>query len=196
MWWYPSSVPLVLASRSPRRKSILEMAGIPFVQIPGDVEEVPMEGAPGEVVLHWARRKARNVLPKSLGRPVLGADTMVAQEGCLLGKPRDEDHAFEIISRLSGRWHSVFGGVSVLWPEQDIELGFHHETRVLFRELEPHEIRAYISTGEPMDKAGAYGIQGYGCMLVDSIRGCYFNVMGLPVSRFVHEFRKMLLERR
>ncbi len=194
MWWYPADVPMVLASRSPRRRTILEMAGIPFVQLPGDVEETLREGTPSEVVRYWARRKAEDVLDRAEGRPVLGADTMVALEGGLLGKPEDKDHAFQMLSGLSGRWHSVFGGVSVLWPEKDLAICFHEETRVRFRDLCAEEIRAYISTGEPMDKAGAYGIQGYGCMLVESVEGCYFNVMGLPVSRFIHHFRDMLLK--
>jgi septum formation protein len=194
MWWYPADIPIVLASRSPRRRTILEMAGIPFVQLPGDVEETFRDGTPSEVVRYWARRKAEDVMDRAEGRPVLGADTMVALEGGLLGKPEDEDHAFLMLSGLSGRWHSVFGGVSVLWPEKDLDICFHEETRVRFRDLCAEEIRAYISTGEPMDKAGAYGIQGYGCMLVESVEGCYFNVMGLPVSRFIHDFRDMLLK--
>jgi septum formation protein len=193
MWWYPADRPLVLASRSPRRRKILEMAGIPFVQIPGDVQETPMEGSPAEVVRHWARLKSQDVLDSAGERPVLGADTMVALKGSLLGKPEDEEHAFQMLSRLSGSWHSVFGGVSVLWPDRGIDLCFHEETRVRFRNLESDEIRAYINTGEPMDKAGSYGIQGYGCMLVESIEGCYFNVMGLPVSRFIHSLRNALV---
>lgn len=194
MWWYPADVPMVLASRSPRRRTILEMAGIPFIQLPGNVEETFREGTPPEVVRYWARRKAEDVLDRAEGRPVLGADTMVAMEGRLLGKPQDEDHAFQMLSGLSGRWHSVFGGVSVRWPEKHLDICFHEETRVRFRNLSTEEILAYISTGEPMDKAGAYGIQGYGCMLVESVEGCYFNVMGLPVSRFIHLFRNMLLK--
>lgn len=195
MWWYPAQVPLVLASRSPRRRAILKMAGIPFVQIPGDVHETKMNGRPEDVVLHWAREKAKSVTDSAEGRPVLGADTMVFLEGELLGKPQDPDHAFRMLSGLSGTWHSVIGGVTVLWPERELELMFAEVTRVLFRTLSPDEIDAYVSTGEPMDKAGAYGIQGYGSMLVARIRGCYFNVMGLPVSRLVHEFRNSLTER-
>lgn len=194
MWWYPAEVPLVLASRSPRRRMILEMAGIPFVQLPGGVEETFIDGGPGEVVVHWAVRKAGSVMDLSEGRPVLGADTMVALESRLLGKPRDPEEAFEMLSSLSGRWHSVFGGVALKWPEKGLDFSFHEETMVKFRALSPGEIRAYLDTGEPMDKAGAYGIQGLGCVLVESIRGCYFNVMGLPVSRFVHEFRDRLLK--
>jgi len=194
VWWYPAEEPLVLASRSPRRRTILEMAGIPFVQIPGGIEETDMEGGPEEVVVHWAARKAGSVGELSKGRPVLGADTMVAMEDHLLGKPRDPGEASEMLGRLSGKWHSVFGGVALMWPERGLDFSFCEETRVKFRELTPDEIRAYVNTGEPLDKAGAYGIQGFGCVLVESIRGCYFNVMGLPVSRFVHEFRDRLLK--
>ena len=193
MWWYPAESPLVLASKSPRRKAILEMADIPFVQIPGNVRETWMDGSPGSVVQHWARKKAENILFSFTGAPVLGADTMVALGDELLGKPHDEDQATVMLARLSGEWHSVFGGVCILWPERGIDLQFVEETRVLFRNLEADEIKAYISTGEPFDKAGAYGIQGYGSLLVERIEGCYFNVMGLPVSRFVHELRDRLL---
>ncbi|MEN8208679.1 MAG: Maf family protein [Candidatus Fermentibacteria bacterium] len=192
MWWYPVDSPLVLASKSPRRKVILEMAGIPFVQIPGNVIETGMDGAPGFIVQYWARKKAENVLSSISGGPVLGADTMVALGDELLGKPDDKVQAMEMLARLSGEWHSVFGGVCILWPEREIEVQFVEETRVLFRNLGTDEINAYISTGEPFDKAGAYGIQGFGSLLVERIEGCYFNVMGLPVSRFVHELKDRL----
>ena len=194
MWWYPVEDPLVLASRSPRRKRILEMARVPFVQIPSDVEEVPMDGSPADVVCHWAGSKASDVLKRARGRPVLGADTMVALDGHLLGKPEDELHARNMLRRLSGRWHSVFGGVSLLWPQRKMKLEFFHETRVRFRRLSDSEISAYVNTGEPLDKAGAYGIQGYGSLLVEKVHGCYFNVMGLPVSRLLHRFRDELMK--
>ena len=193
MWWYPADSPMVLASKSPRRKAILEMVGIPFVQIPGNVRETSMDGSPELIVQYWARKKAENILSSFTGDPVLGADTMVALGDELLGKPHDEDQAADMLCRLSGEWHSVFGGVCVLWPERGIDVQFVEETRVLFRSLGADEIKAYISTGEPFDKAGAYGIQGYGSLLVERIDGCYFNVMGLPVSRFIHELRDRLL---
>ncbi len=193
MWWYPAASPLVLASKSPRRRVILEMAGIPFVQIPGNVIETWMDGSPDTVVQYWARKKAENALSSISGDPVLGADTMVALGDELLGKPHDEAQARDMLGRLSGEWHSVFGGVCVLWPEKGLDMHFVEETRVLFRNLGADEINAYVSTGEPLDKAGAYGIQGYGSLLVERIEGCFFNVMGLPVSRFVHELRDRLL---
>lgn len=192
MWWYPAGSPLVLASKSPRRKAILEMARIPFVQTPGNVIETRMDGSPGFIVQYWARKKADSVLSSVSFDPVLGADTMVAMGDELLGKPHDEAEAADMLGRLSGEWHSVFSGVCILWPRRGIDVQFVEETRVLFRNLGAEEIKAYISTGEPFDKAGAYGIQGYGSLLVERIEGCYFNVMGLPVSRFVQVLRDRL----
>jgi len=183
----------VLASRSPRRRIILEQAKIPFVQIPGDVEETWIEGTPESVVQYWARRKAEKVIEMVKDSPVLGVDTMVALGGELLGKPLDEAHAADMLGMLSGEWHSVFSGVCFLWPDKGIDMRFAEETRVKFRNLDQDEIEAYVSTGEPLDKAGAYGIQGCGSLLVERIEGCYFNVMGLPVSRLVHELRSRLL---
>lgn len=169
------------------------MTGIPFIQIPGTVNETRMEGSPDAVVQYWARKKAENIIGSNSGEPVLGADTMVALGGELLGKPHDEEQAADMLGRLSGAWHSVFGGICVLWPEKGIDMRFTEETKVKFRNLSSDEIKAYVSTGEPLDKAGAYGIQGYGSLLVERIEGCYFNVMGLPVSRFIHEFRDRVL---
>lgn len=193
MWWYPAESPLVLASKSPRRRVILEMTGIPFIQIPGNVEEKWMEGSPDYIVQYWARKKAENVSNSTSSEPVLGADTMVTLQGDLLGKPENEEQAADMLGRLSGEWHSVLGGICVLWPKKGIDMQFAEETKVKFRDLSSDEIMAYVSTGEPLDKAGAYGIQGYGSLLVERIEGCYFNVMGLPVSRVVHELRDRFL---
>jgi len=191
-YWYPLDAELVLASRSPRRAVILEMAGIPFLQDPSSVEETAMEGGPGDVVAHWARAKALDVAPRYHRNPVLGGDTMVAVEDEILGKPAHRREAAEMLRRLSGSWHSVYGGACILWPEQGLDVSVVERTRVLFRTLSEEEIAAYVDTGEPMDKAGAYGIQGYGCVLVERIDGCYFNVMGLPVSRLLARLRAHL----
>ena len=191
-YWYPLDEELVLASRSPRRAVILEMAGIPFLQDPSSVEETAMEGGPGDVVAHWARAKALDVAPRHPHNPVLGGDTMVAVEDEILGKPASRGEAAEMLRRLSGSWHSVYGGACILWPEEGLDVSVVERTRVRFRSLSQGEINAYVDTGEPMDKAGAYGIQGYGCVLVERIDGCYFNVMGLPVSRLLARFRAHL----
>ncbi|MBD3278262.1 MAG: septum formation protein Maf [Candidatus Aegiribacteria sp.] len=187
--------PLILASRSPRRRVILEMAGIPFRQIPGDVLETTLDDTPENVVVHWAHEKAEYVLNSgkvAADSPVLGADTMVCLKDKLLGKPADGEEATEMLKLLSGRWHTVFGGVCFLYRPLGLVLELCERTDVKFRNLENEEIKAYVETGEPLDKAGSYGIQGYGSMLVETIEGCFFNVMGLPVSRFVKELRSNL----
>jgi septum formation protein len=186
--WLPGlGKALVLASASPRRREILAMAGIPFEAAPSGIEEIPMPGNPENVVIHWARMKAERVVPDWEDRAVLGADTMVELGGRLLGKPADRDEAVSMLLDLSGAWHTVLGGVCVIWPERGLDLCFAESTRVRFRPLSRLEIECYANTGEPMDKAGAYGIQGFGCAMVDRIEGCYFNVMGLPVARLVRE---------
>ncbi len=192
-FWYPVETELVLASRSPRRTEILKLAGIPHRVYPSSVEEKQMDGLPADIVVHWAQKKAMNVASVFPDSPVLGADTMVFQDNVLLGKPSDAEQAFEMLSSLSGRWHTVYGGVALAWHSREIAFAFSESTRVKFRELSESEIKAYIATGEPMDKAGAYGIQGFGCVLVEKVEGCYFNVMGLPISRFLESFRSSLV---
>lgn len=169
------------------------MAGIPYIQAPGSIDERDISGSPSDVVLHLARKKAFDILPSWKGHPVLGADTMVALGDKLLGKPEDEAQAEDMLMQLSGKWHSVYGGVCIVWPEKGIDFGFVESTKVHFRTLSAQEIRTYVSSGEPMDKAGAYGIQGLGCALVDRVDGCYFNVMGLPITRLVQEFKIRLM---
>ncbi len=192
-YWYPVDTELVLASKSPRRTEILDFAGVPHLVHPSSVEEKTMEGIPEDIVIHWAQAKAADVAHKFPDHPVLGADTMVFRDGVLLGKPKDTEQAFQMLLSLSGRWHTVFGGVALMWPNRGVSFSFAEATRVKFRTLQDSEIKAYIVSGEPMDKAGAYGIQGQGCVLVEKVEGCYFNVMGLPVSRFLHRFRDSLI---
>ncbi len=188
-WWFPYDVPLVLASQSPRRKTILESADIPLMISPADIDETGFEGTPAETVVHWAVQKAQCIAETHPLNPVLGADTLVAVDGELLGKPNSHDGAFAMLQRLSGNWHTVYGGVCLIWKAKGIEFTFVETTKVKFRKLSTDEIEAYIVTGEPMDKAGAYGIQGCGSMLVEKVDGCYFNVMGLPISRLIEHLR-------
>ena len=173
---------IILASNSPRRRELLERIGITnfTVAAPNVDESVEPGLSPADMVEKLSLRKARAAVghfgPDGL---VLAADTVVALDGSVLGKPRDEDDAFAMLSALSGREHRVYTGVTVLRGDRAVTR--HEETAVTFRELSPDEIRGYIATGEPMDKAGAYGIQGIGALLVSGIRGDYCNVMGLPV---------------
>jgi len=187
--WYTHDAPLVLASISPRRKALLEGIGIPLIVHHSGVSETGFAGPPEQVVMGWASRKALAVAPGYPRNPVLGADTMVFLDGEPLGKPCDKAEAGEMLRSMSGRWHSVFGGVCiVIGNERRL---FHRETRVLFRDLSAHEISAYIETGEPLDKAGAYGAQGLGGLFVSEIRGCWFNVVGLPLTDVVTHLREM-----
>ena len=172
---------LVLASKSPRRSEILKNAGIDFTVRVADADETIPEGTkPEDAVVFLAARKAMAV-PRENDEVVLGADTVVVLDDMILGKPKDKDDAFNMIKRLSGRVHSVFTGVCAIGD--GISLTFAEETKVEFYPLTEDEINEYISTDEPYDKAGAYGIQGLASKFISGIQGDYFNVVGLPVCR-------------
>lgn len=175
---------IILASASPRRRALLEQVGLHGFRLfaPQVDEEIGRDMPPGALVETLSLRKAKAVRAKAdPGDIVIAADTVVSLEGEVLGKPQDETDAFRMLSALSGNRHQVYTGMTVLQGERTITE--HEMTTVSFRELEPKEIQDYIATGEPMDKAGAYGIQGVGALLVDRIEGDYYNVMGLPVYR-------------
>ena len=175
---------VILASQSPRRRELLAQMGIPdFIIRPARGEEKADPGlTPWELVEALSLQKGLEVAQTAApGDLVIAADTVVAAEGRVLGKPRSREEAVEMLSALSGRTHRVYTGVTVC---RDGEVRTEHEaTQVTFRPLTPGEIAAYVATGEPMDKAGAYGIQGRGALLVEGIQGDYFNVVGLPVCR-------------
>jgi septum formation protein len=171
----------LLASQSPRRKELLSRAGYAFEVIVSDVDETLPQGmTPREAVETLARRKANAVSKQYPGAVVLGCDTVVALGGRILGKPADEAEAKTMLRRLSGCTHTVYSGVCV--TDGARETVFHTATDVTFYPLSDDTIAAYVATGEPMDKAGAYGIQGLGCVLVERIAGDYSNVVGLPLS--------------
>lgn len=175
---------IILASNSPRRRELLAQIGIRDFQILSpDVDEAVESGlSPARMVEALSLRKARAAAGRAGAEDlILAADTVVALDGAVLGKPRSGDEAFAMLSALSGREHHVYTGVTVLLEGRAVTE--HEQTAVTFRALEPGEIRGYIATGEPMDKAGAYGIQGLGALLVSGIRGDYCNVVGLPVFR-------------
>lgn len=174
---------IILASQSPRRRELLERMGISeFEIIPARGEENIVPGlTPEALVEALSRQKCLEVAAVHREALVIAADTVVAVEGRVLGKPRSKAEAEEMLSLLSGREHRVCTGLSLSQGGR-LRTG-HEDTAVRFRPLTREEIRRYVSTGEPMDKAGAYGIQGYGCLLVEGIVGDYYNVMGLPVCR-------------
>lgn len=177
------NTPIILASNSPRRKELLQQVGIPFVADPADLDESALPGEKPEVyAVRVALDKAR-VVAKRVGKGlVVAADTIVVVDGTVLGKPADAADAVRMLTRLSGREHEVITGVALIDAATDTEQSRAERTRVRFRHLNKHEIESYVATGEPLDKAGAYGIQGKGALLVERIEGCYFNVVGLPLS--------------
>ena len=175
---------IILASQSPRRRELLERMGVGDFRIvtPDIDEQMDRDLPPGELVGRISLEKALAVqAQEGKGPIIIAADTVVALDGAVLGKPADELNAFKMLSTLSGCRHQVYTGLTVLRGEEQYTVS--EETTVTFRELSAEEIDRYVATGEPMDKAGAYGIQGYGALLVEGIQGDYYNVMGLPVCR-------------
>lgn len=182
---------IVLASGSPRRRELLERIGVTdfTVRVPEVEESFPEGLTPEQVVAHISREKAEAAVrlcgPSDI---VITADTMVFLDDKRLGKPRDERHALEMLTALQGRKHTVCTGVSVC--QGDRRLTEAESTAVFFRSASEAELRRYIATGEPMDKAGAYGVQGRGALLVERLEGDFFNVMGLPVLRLARMLEK------
>ncbi|HUU27934.1 MAG TPA: Maf family protein [archaeon] len=176
----------ILASASPRRTQLLRQMGITHEVVPAHVDE--NSGLPAEPGAHVTALAERKALLVSESRPsalVLGADTVVYHHGEILGKPADFSEACRMVERLAGTEHEVFTGIALAGPQgSPVESSFE-VTRVRFRPLDKRHIELYAATGEPFDKAGAYGIQGYGSALVERVTGCYFNVMGLPVTRLI-----------
>ncbi|MGN0746301.1 MAG: Maf family protein [Aristaeellaceae bacterium] len=179
---------LVLASASPRRRELLALTGIPFIIDAPQVDEHCSLGA-REAVAELSRRKAEAGALLHPGKVILASDTLVAVDDRPLGKPRDEEDAFRMLRSLSGRWHHVYTGVCVVDAQGGMHAGVD-ATAVRFGEMTDGEIRAYIATGEPMDKAGSYALQGIAGLWVEEISGSASNVIGLPLTltrRLLHE---------
>lgn len=198
---------IILASASPRRRELLEQIGLSFEICPAKGEEIITGNAPEEVVKELSRGKAKEVaamvqsywqkhgeLVSPQDTMVIGADTVVVAGGEILGKPADEEDAFRMLSMLSGRSHAVYTGVTLVFLAPSGRAGEHtfaERTEVTMKEMSAQEIRRYIATGEPMDKAGAYGIQGKCAIFIDKIHGDYNNVVGLPVAAIYREWKKL-----
>ena len=184
---------MVLASQSPRRRQLLSLVGIEHEVRPANIDESYMAGElPRAHALRLARGKAEAIARR--GALTIGSDTIVVVDGDVLGKPADETEAARMLRRLSGRAHTVITAVAVHW--RDRLVADAEEVTVTFRALSEEDIVAYIATGEPMDKAGAYGIQGYGATIVERVEGDYFAVMGLPLNRLARLLATVGLEYR
>jgi septum formation protein len=185
---------LILASSSPRRKELLENLQLSFKTVSSDVDEnYDPHWAPDEIVMELASRKAKAVALNYPTSFVIGSDTIVVKDDQILGKPQTREEAFSMLQILSGKTHSVYTGVAIITPKEEIT--FYEKTDVEFWELSQEEIHQYLDTGEPFDKAGAYGIQGFGSVLVKKITGDYFAVVGLPVARTIRELKKAGFDR-
>lgn len=182
---------IILASKSPRRREILDTLEFEYRCVPAETDETPVEGMPAEdTVMLFSQRKAFAVKDEAeYGDIVLGMDTMVCVDGELLGKPKDEEDAFRMLKMLSGRKHNVITGYTVIcgnkWESGCVSTG------VYFRPISDSEIRWYISTKEPMDKAGSYGIQGKGSLFVEAVEGDFFSVIGFPVCTVFNVIKKL-----
>ncbi|NLY43651.1 MAG: septum formation inhibitor Maf [Clostridiaceae bacterium] len=185
-------IKIFLASASPRRQELLQQIGLKFEVMPSNIDEnIDKNEPPERIVQQLAYSKARDVSQR-ISEPgiVIGADTIVVHGGTVLGKPKDDREAFMMLKSLSGDVHTVFTGFSIINTYSGKTVNGYEQTLVKFREISDEDIQKYIRTGEPMDKAGAYGIQKKGSMLVDRIEGDYFNVVGLPVAKIAWILQK------
>lgn len=182
-------LPIILASGSLRRHELVTSMGVPFVVVAPDVDE-NIKGEPSQIVRDLALRKATAVRQNYPDRYILAADTLVAVDDAVFGKPKDNEDALRMVRALSGRWHDVYSGVCVYAPGAKQPLICCEHTRVCFADMTEGEMRAYVATGEPMGKAGAYAIQGRAGMYISSIEGSFSNVVGLPTCAV----REMLKE--
>ena len=187
---------IILASASPRRKELMTMAGLAFDVIVSDCEENITYEGPEDMVKKLSFLKARDVADKICKTEiaphlVIGADTIVFFQNKILGKPKNEEDAFRMLQAMSGNIHTVYTGVTIIDTVSDRTNTFYEETKVEFYDVSDEEIRNYISTGDPLDKAGSYGVQGRGCFLVKRIEGDYFTVVGLPIAHLLKELAKI-----
>ena len=187
---------LVLASGSPRRRRLLESAGFGFRTVAPETDEFPIAGeTPDQLVVRLAEEKARAVIDRvARDAIVLGVDTTVVLDDEAIGKPSGPEAAVEMVMRLAGRSHRVLSGYALLMGAALVERDVVEST-VTMKPITRAEAEAYVATGEPMDKAGAYGIQGYGALMVRRVEGCYFNVMGLPLALLGRALREVLVRR-
>lgn len=175
---------IILASASPRRKEILENVNVKFTVVASNIDEVILDNEPPkELVMRLAFEKCMDVAKKNEDALVIGADTIVVMDDQILGKPKNEEDAYNMIELLSNKKHQVITGISLINLSLDKKVIDYVVSEVTFKDLSKETIRNYINTKESLDKAGAYGIQGYGGLLVESISGDYFNIVGLPISR-------------
>ena len=184
----PSSS-VILASRSPRRESILKQIGIDFEIIPSNIcEHADLNLSPRKFVQYWSKKKAKVIAKTNKDKIVIGADTIVYFNGKIIGKPKDKEESYKMLNNLSGKTHKVFTGVSIGNEDKNILRTFSQMTKVSVREIPKNDILYYIDNYYTLDKAGSYGIQDWFSIWIKKIDGCYYNVMGLPLSKFYKNY--------
>jgi len=184
----------ILASQSPRRYELLKMIGLKFKVRPSHIDEIYQDHLqPSEYAVKNAKKKGAFIALKYPESIVIAADTIVILKDEILEKPKDEAHAYTILKRLNGKTHKVITGFGFIAEGMQKSLFDYEVTEVTFRKLTQNEIKTYINTGEPFDKAGGYGAQGHGSLLIKSVNGCFFNVVGLPLAKFFILLDKFLL---
>jgi septum formation protein len=187
-----SPTPIILASSSPRRKELLSQAGVSFSIIVSGCDETPVPGeSPKEMVERLAIVKAAVIADQHTNAFVIGADTTVCIDGEVLGKPESFEQACEMLGKIQGRTHEVLGGIAILNRALSLERVWSHSTKVTMAPMSEDVIARYVRSGEPMDKAGSYAIQGLGLQFVESVEGSYSNVVGLNISALMAELVKL-----
>lgn len=187
------SAAIVLASGSPRRKQLLEQIDLEFLVIPSQVhEDFDLDLSPEKFVEYYAKEKAKDIAKAHPDKWIIGADTIVVFNAEILGKPKDRDDSLRMLKMLSGNTHQVFTGVSIQQSKMQVSDTFHEYTNVTFNTLDDMVISYYIDTYKPFDKAGSYGIQDWFSVCVNHIDGCFYNVMGFPLSMFYSRFSALL----
>lgn len=184
---------LILASQSPRRKELLQWTFLPFKIIPSGIDEVMTSSDPIKVVEDLAFQKASDIFNSYPKDMVIGADTIVVNEGKILGKPKDVNEARKMLLSLSGKGHDVYTGVAILF--KDHKIIFHAHTKVIFKKIPEDLLELYLATQESLDKAGAYGIQGAALGFIERVEGSYSNVVGLPVDLVLEKIQEVLIEK-
>ena len=184
-----SSSSIILASKSPRRENILKQIGIDFEIIPSNIcEDNNFNLGPRKFVQYWSKKKAEIIAKKNKDKIVIGADTIVYFNDKILGKPKDKEESYKMLNNLSGKTHKVLTGVSIAYEEKNILRTFSQMTKVTVRDIPKNDILYYIDNYYTLDKAGSYGIQDWFSIWIKKIDGCYYNVMGLPLSKFYKNY--------
>ena len=183
---------IILASGSPRRKQLLTQIGLKFQVVPsGIIEDNNLNLPPEAFVEHWGRKKANYVASDFPENIVIGADTIVVFNGKIFGKPKDKNESYTMLQKLSGKNHEVITGVALIWKKREMDITFNVRTNVTFKEIPKDYISYYIENYNTLDKAGSYGIQDWFSVWVEKIDGCFYNVMGFPLSTFYQYYQSL-----